>query len=379
MSLCSNASIGSNADEKITAVAAEEPSAPCEDPNTANLLLLAVREVCSLPEPERNGSEQASVIEMLGGYPYIPPAEKELRQGRESSTSRNGVAKKQKAGKKGNGEDLNWTFSPNTPGGSENGAKPADDPPISPVDPIAATLEKRKELILTLGPVVERMEAKRKEETEAARVATGCRVIRTKKGRFKYYDVGTEEEVAPEEYKRRYFAMIGGHRGGDQDQNASANAPSPEAGNAPVAKDMVSRDAKSCQTEDPDQETSTHNTSIDDDGDDMDISLMSIAGETSRDMANGPDASFTGRPESDDREKERVASPAPRGPGTSSSPSSDFILPLPDRDDPDTDPQIAAAERRLWSDIDAALARYSREVISIRNMRFTSTQTTDSP
>ena len=402
MSLCSNASIGSNVDAndgKVTAT--EQPSALCEDPNTSNLLLKAVREICSLPESKRYDSDQAGVVELLGGYPYIPPAEKERMK---VSKSRNEDAKKMAAGEKGDGNDLNWTFSPSTPG-----PKPADDPPMSPVDPIAATLEKRRELILTLGPVVERMEAKRKEDTEAARQATGCRVSRTKKGRYKYYDLDTGNEVSPEEYKRRYFAMISGNHGGDQDQSSDP-APSPEAQaemeeeNATVAKETDSGDTRDLQDEGPDQESSTHDMSIDEDGDDMDISLMSmqdvedvvskdaIAEEASNEASNEndslniePNASSTEMRGGDEveAEEEKVASPAPGKPNQPSSPSSaDFILPLPDRDDPDTDPQIAAAERRLWSDIDAALARYSRDVISIRaarKMGFNLSQTAESP
>ena len=402
MSLCSNASIGSNVDAndgKVTA--AEQPSALCEDPNTSNLLLQAVREICSLPESKRYDSDQAGVVELLGGYPYIPPAEKERLK---VSKSRNKDAKKMTAGEKGDGNDLNWTFSPSTPG-----PKPADDPPMSPVDPIAATLEKRRELILTLGPVVERMEAKRKEDTEAARQATGCRVSRTKKGRYKYYDLDTGNEVSPEEYKRRYFAMISGNHGGDQDQSSDP-APSPDAQakmeeeNAAVAKETDSGDTRDLQDEGPDQESSTNDMSIDEDGDDMDISLMSmqdiedvvskdaIVEEACNEASNEndslniePNASSTEMRGGDEveAEEEKVTSPAPGKPNQpSSSSSADFILPLPDRDDPDTDPQIAAAERRLWSDIDAALARYSRDVISIRaarKMGFTLSQTTESP
>ena len=404
MSLCSNASVGSNADTNDAKIAAElPPVASRDDPNTANLLLQAVREICSLPESERNGSEQAGVIEVLGGYPYVPPAEKERMKPRR-------IGK----GKKGDGEDLNWTFSPNTPGGPENGTKPADDPPMSPIDPVAATLEKRKELILTLGPVVERMEAKRKEETDAARQATGCRVSRTKKGRYKYYDVATGDEVAPKEYKRRYLAMIGGNRGIDQnDSDSAGGAVSTEAKCeveksdsakiedtclAAVAKDKSPSDTKDSQAEAPDQETSAHETdmSIDDDGEDMDISLMSMQDVESV-VPKGADDGEPGLertiekgsfkfkenssvPKSDEVEEEKVASPA--YPEHDQSSSSEFILPFPDRDDPDIDPQIAGAERRLWSDIDTALARYSREVISIRaarKMGFTPSQTVDSP
>ena len=402
MSLCSNASVGSNIDAndgKVTA--AEQPSALREDPNTSNLLLQAVREICSLPESKRYDSDQAGVVELLGGYPYIPPAEKVRMK---ACRSRNQDAKKMAAGEKGDGDDLNWTFSPSTPG-----PKPADDPPMSPVDPIAATLEKRRELILTLGPVVERMEAKRKEDTEAARQATGCRVSRTKKGRYKYYDLDTDEEVSPEEYKRRYFAMISGNRGGDQDQS-SDSAPSPvaqgktEEENAPVAKKTDSGHTRDLQDEGLEEESSTHEMSIDEDGDDMDISLMSMQGvedvvskdAVAGDMGNGSvnendslniesNASSTDMrgDEEVEAEEEKIASPAPGKPKPPpSSSSSDFILPLPDRGDPDTDPQIAAAERRLWSDIDAALARYSRDVISIRaarKMGFTLSQTAESP
>jgi hypothetical protein len=258
------------------------------------------------------------------------------------------------------------------------------------------------------------MEAKRKEETDAARQATGCRVSRTKKGRYKYYDVATGDEVAPDEYKRRYFAMIGGNRGTDQNDGDSAgvavsteakcevekfdSAKSEDVCLAAIAKDKLPSDTKDSQAEASDQETSAHETdmSIDEDGEDMDISLMSMQGVEDV-VPKGVDDGEPGLertiesgsfkfkenssvPKSDEVEEEKVASPA--YPEHDQSSSSEFILPLPDRDDPDTDPQIAAAERRLWSDIDTALARYSREVISIRaarKMGFTPSQTVDSP
>lgn len=45
------------------------------------------------------------------------------------------------------------------------------------------------------------------------------------------------------------------------------------------------------------------------------------------------------------------------------------LLPLPSRDDVSSDPEIAAAEERLWSTIDEALADYSATVLAIRARR----------
>ena len=49
--------------------------------------------------------------------------------------------------------------------------------------------------------------------------------------------------------------------------------------------------------------------------------------------------------------------------------SSQLLLPLPSRQDTSDDPEIAAAEQRLWSEIDQALERYSRQIIAIRQAR----------
>ena len=45
------------------------------------------------------------------------------------------------------------------------------------------------------------------------------------------------------------------------------------------------------------------------------------------------------------------------------------LLPLPSQDSESTDPEIAAAEKRLWDKIDLALHEYSGEVMMIRNKR----------
>ena len=54
------------------------------------------------------------------------------------------------------------------------------------------------------------------------------------------------------------------------------------------------------------------------------------------------------------------------------------ILPLPPRDQSSTDPDLAKAERRLWSRIDSALEDYSNEVVAImRRKRTRSNQNVD--
>jgi hypothetical protein len=50
-------------------------------------------------------------------------------------------------------------------------------------------------------------------------------------------------------------------------------------------------------------------------------------------------------------------------------PLTGFLLPLPSRDELSSDPEIAAAETKLWHSIDAALAIYSKEVMKIRGSR----------
>jgi len=386
MSICSNSSdIELNGIRPTgTSSVASEASQGNSDPSTSHLLLQAVREICSLPEEKRFGSDQAKVIELLGGYPYIPPAEKKRIEEAET----NG---------KSSDDGLNWTFSPGKAAACE---KPANDPPLSPADPIAETMEKKRELILTLGPVVERMEAKKKEEVEAARTATDCRVSRTRKGRYKYYDVETDEEVTPEEYKRRYCAML--ERLREERMNGQGRVDGIEESAAMdeklTAQDDVkpseaSKDADAVAYADEAEDSSAHvtveSTSIDE-GEGM-SSVQDIEEVTARveeGDSHSPNAEKSlsiGNEAAFPTEEESATSPQPQqhqlqDQRTSSSSAAFPVLPLPDRDEPDSDPQIAAAEQRLWSEIDAALTRYSREVICIRKARkmgFTLSQTVD--
>ena len=49
--------------------------------------------------------------------------------------------------------------------------------------------------------------------------------------------------------------------------------------------------------------------------------------------------------------------------------SKSCTIQLPNRNITPSDPDIAAAERTLWSSIDAALSKYSAEVIAIRERK----------
>ena len=49
--------------------------------------------------------------------------------------------------------------------------------------------------------------------------------------------------------------------------------------------------------------------------------------------------------------------------------SESCTIKLPNRNIIPSDPDIAAAERTLWSSIDAALSKYSAEVIAIRERK----------
>ena len=304
---------------------------PPPSPLTEEALLQAVRAVCSLPEAERRGSAPGRAIEGGGRYPFM----RHCRGGGEGD-SEEGLAEAE----------------------GEGGA--AEDP-LSP----ATLLERRRGLLLALGPVVERMEARKREEIEAAQRATGCRVVaRSRGGRFRYRDLATDEEVRPSVYGARYCAMIerrreerrrrremkgeGGREGeaagGGGDETAGADRSG--EGGADATEEALGATA--------------NNDALDSDhgSDDMDISMDLPP------MRDADGADSGSDPGSEDEARAPAATSASECRAPSTAPTA-ALLPLPSRDEPNPDPEIAVIERMLWSEIDAARAKYSREILAM--------------
>ncbi|KAL3942448.1 MAG: hypothetical protein SGBAC_003371 [Bacillariaceae sp.] len=118
-----------------------------------------VRGYCSLPEEERDSSDQARTILESTGYPLH-----------------------------------NNVHGPASPTTSEN------DKPNPNV---------RRSILRKIAPVIQDMDKRKVRDTKMLEDATGCRVEKgTRSGKYRYFSLETSEKVPSVEYKDRYMAFI---------------------------------------------------------------------------------------------------------------------------------------------------------------------------
>ena len=68
------------------------------------------------------------------------------------------------------------------------------------------TLEGKRELLISLTPVLEAAETQRKTDTDICELFTRCRIekTRTKTSWYRYIDIDTGVSIEPSEYEQRY-------------------------------------------------------------------------------------------------------------------------------------------------------------------------------
>lgn len=71
------------------------------------------------------------------------------------------------------------------------------------------TLEGKRELLISLTPVLEAAEAQRKTDTDICELFTRCRIekTRTKTSWYRYIDIDTGVSIEPSEYEQRYESL----------------------------------------------------------------------------------------------------------------------------------------------------------------------------
>jgi hypothetical protein len=246
----------------------------------------------------------------------------------------------------------------------------------------------KMDLLVRLGPKLQRMDEKKLEQVQKSQRATECFVERNR-GRYYYYHLSNNRVVASDEYEQRYLHML-------QDTHeicspawaqhfqkvqvlheherelSNKNDPAPRA---------------SLSNECADQEYLEIPVDHDDDGTSGDESMDLC--DTSTSFVQGEDfiddytdVNPCNNNKGDDEGQEialddqgdihlspsnieaavrvQVASPGASASGDSS------VLPLPSRDEESSDPEIACAEQKLWTAIDQALEEYSRDVLAIQ-------------
>ena len=365
----------------LAAKGASKSTSTSEKPCTeTEIIRNLVREYCSLPLEDRNNSNQAKEIERMTGYSLVPSA-----------------AKQQQSQQKRSGVDLNWSGSPRD-------ARPEDM-----VTKQNESVMAKRELLLKLGAMVDLMDKRKAEDTKEMEASTGCRSQRSRSGKYRYYHLFSNRKISPTEYGELYLATLKqskveiSRRIQDwlQESNMSVEEIDEQCVKISALVEAVQQPFGN--GEDQGSDVSAQDSTLTimnprkiEDGragseSDMDESPSSDSGfaSSTNNVYSPPRVAVKqardGVQSSDDSESmeeggksilslgdtslEVETSETPKDAESTNGASELLELLLPSRDETSDDPEIAAAEERLWLEIDAALERYSRQVIAIHEAR----------
>lgn len=264
----------------------------------------------------------------------------------------------------------------------------------------------RRAVLSKMAPIIEEIDRRRAEDTAKWEYETGCRVERSKSGKYRYISLETNTKVGSQEYKRRYMGVISREsslrlfkaRQWKEKLLASNDSQEdfePLPMDAPLVTDASSdmeddtfsttheldldlndilESSRDTFNEDNHMEICDVSASLDMGENDSSMYSHSRTDRMSQSMGGCTKEMFDDAADKDDLEQELAFQPPPTTNHTKTVPKSVTpteleILPLPDREEASSDPDVARAERLLWSRIDSALQEYSEEVLRIRKSR----------
>ena len=252
----------------------------------------------------------------------------------------------------------------------------------------------RQDFLLKIQPIVQEMEYRKQQDVEETRVATQCEVKKnsSRGGGYCYYDVNSGKEVMPDEYKKRYAAMVRDKRkkrqcvrvmngneleecsGEDESTNQQlcslkGRVEDKEVDPHNMNKHNICDDYKS--NEQQEGECDDSNMSMDESVN-MDESMMSrddsvlTRGEEDGDEKKHPSIDSTAAIKlplevSNCTSTDEVTSESSNAEENNSPDSHPLLGGMPTSNDP----RVQAARQTLWRAIDTALANYSREILNI--------------
>ena len=253
----------------------------------------------------------------------------------------------------------------------------------------------RQDFLLKIQPIVQEMEYRKQQDIEETRVATQCEVKKnsSRGGGYCYYDVNSGKEVMPDEYKKRYAAMVRDKRkkrqcvrvmngneleecsGEDESTNQQlcslkGRVEDKEVDPHNMNKHNICDDYKS--NEQQEGECDDSNMSMDESVN-MDESMMSrddsvlTRGEEDGDEKKHPSIDSTAAIKllplevSNCTSTDEVTSESSNAEENNSPDSHPLLGGMPTSNDP----RVQAARQTLWRAIDTALANYSREILNI--------------
>lgn len=249
-------------------------------------------------------------------------------------------------------------------------------PPVTSIDQIdpalsahASTRLSKMDLLVQMGPKLAHMDKIKIQQVQKAQCVTEC-YVEKKKGRYCYYHAPTNKRIAADEYEQRYMLMLeetNKIRRSEWTHHFAAlvdtTKPSPKA--------SVSEMGNRREPDLPSNEMVVQDEALEESMDVCETSMsLDMGDDDSLDVSMDKQETglLTQSPGSKDQLQETDAPPSEviddseRGTLTP-------MLPFPCRDEESSDPDIAAAEQRLWASIDDALDEYSREVLEIEERR----------
>lgn len=264
-----------------------------------------------------------------------------------------------------------------------------------------ALLSNRRAVIKKIAPVLQQMESRKKQDIKSWEDKTQCRVTKSdRSGRYKYYDVETNKKVGSQEYKRRYISVLE-HERPDRELRArkwmdELNHPStfdaiePEQFEYSNYEEQNQLDFIEMQQKEaflPPRSTNLVRdrdfVTIESTRDEM-AEIAEITEASSEDTDDNSRESISPNPDTTELvEPETINDTLPKSehkercddiPPYNDAVENDVmepipLLPLPSKDSESMDPEIAAAEKRLWDKIDLALHEYSGEVMMIQRKK----------
>ncbi len=261
----------------------------------------------------------------------------------------------------------------------------------------------RRSVLSKMAPIIEEIDKRKVQDTAKWEYETGCRVERSKSGKYRYIAMQTNTKVGSQEYKHRYMGVIkreSSLRLAKAQQwmekllscSKLKDDFEPLPMDAPIVTDSSSdmEDDSFAATQELDLDlneilqTSEQNQNTSMDICDVSVSMDLGEHEVQPYWESTSDKKLEARrPKKDDgdEDKDELEKELSLQPPTTTTteeikmvpksvtPTELELLPFPDRDEESKNPEIAKAERLLWSRIDAALQDYSEEVLRIQSTR----------
>jgi hypothetical protein len=259
----------------------------------------------------------------------------------------------------------------------------------------------KRELLLKLGEMVDIMDKRKTQDTTFLEEITKCRVERSRNGKYRYFHIVTHRKVRPSEYEQLYLSAIqqtraemsmriqewlrqDKHQMSEQEEEERCkklsvliqNAQQQQSNEFLVKEQersvQVALDDRAAFESDMEESPASESSESMDSDTKMDSSVL-VTVEQATDEMEDTSCMEEGDTSILSLEEDVPIQDDPKAVSDSilndTDESSELLLPFPSRQDTSDDPEIAAAEKRLWCEIDQALERYSRQVIAIRQAR----------